>query len=102
MDLATMRVTLFEVRPWSFVVLGFAVAWPASAAAEKPSEVVEGNPSKRVRRAAARSIDVGRQVIRGRGQKPLIVFTVKKVPVRFDVGTSRYSWRPAERRRAPR
>jgi len=102
MEFGAGGVTLFEMRTWSLLVLGGAMVWPAWASAEGTSDVVEGYQSKRVRRAEARSIDVERQVIRGRAQKPHIVFTVKKVPIVFEVGTSRYSWRSEERRRASR
>jgi uncharacterized protein YeaC (DUF1315 family) len=102
MEPAPDRVKLSEMRTSSFFALVLCVAWPVSAAGQekRSADVVLGYQSKRVRSAQPRSIEIERQVIRGRAQKPHIVFHVRKRPFRFDVGTSRYSWQAEERRRA--
>jgi hypothetical protein len=103
MDWCAGGVGLDEMRGYLvFAVLRVGLSWSAFATAEEAggSDVVSGYQSKRVR-AVPQTIQVERLVIRGRLQKPHLVFHVK-VPFRFDVGTSRLSYRPEERRRVSR
>ena len=100
MALTCWRVKVSEMR--SSLIACLVCLWPATVVAQEAStsDVVVGYQSKRVHRTRPESIDIERQVIRGHAQKPHLVFTVRKVPFRFEVGTGRYSWRADERRRA--
>ena len=99
MDCLEYRFKLPEAMKRTLsIVAGLASVLGPSALAHAEDVERETAAPARVRQqvpnTAEREVTLERLLVHGRAQKPHLIFTVKKRPFRFDVGTERYSWQP--------